>query len=233
MDISLSMIAKERVYDNRTRMDAARETIIAFIKARPNDRIGIVSFAGRPYLESPITLDHTFLLNKLKEIQPNRDLDDGTAIGSAINTSGLKLLNFKDTKSRIIVLITDGSSNTGIGPIPAAQAAKKLDIKIHTVAIGTKQGRVPNTIQRYPDQEFDTETLEKVANITNGQYYRAKSTNDLNAALSSIDQLEKTDRAQKVISYTTEYHFWFTTAALIFALCYIMIHALSSPPAPA
>lgn len=232
LDISLSMVAEEDVYGGRSRMNAARDTLLEFIDARPNDRIGIVSFAGRPYLESPVTLDHAFLLEKLETIKPRQDLDDGTAIGSAINTAGQKLHKYSDTKSRVIVLITDGSSNTGVNPLLAAKAAKTIGIKVHTVAIGTKEGRVPQTIQRYPDQEFDTKTLKEIAEITNGQYYRAKSTSDLNDALDSIDELEKTDRSRKVISYTEDYHFWFTAAALSFALCYVTIHSLSSPPAP-
>jgi len=146
--------------------------------------------------------------------------------------AGQSLLKYDDTKSRIIILITDGSSNTGVNPILASKAAQKLGIKVHTVAIGSDSGRVSRSIQRYPDKEFDTETLKKIAEITNGQYYRAQTTNDLNNALNSIDQLETTDRKQKVISHTTEFHFWFTGAALSFALCYILINSLISPPAP-
>lgn len=231
MDISLSMETPD--FTGRVkRMDASRETVRAFIKARPNDRIGIASFAGRSYLEAAITLDHIFLLDKLNSIKPARDLDDGTAIGSAINMAGKSLLKYTDTKSRIIILITDGSSNTGVEPLLAAQAAKKLGIKVHTIAIGSPEGRVPGNIQRFPHQEFDTETLKKIASNTGGQYYRAQTTNNLNDALKSIDQLETTDRKRKVISRTTEYHFWFTAAALSFAFCYILIQAFHTPPAP-
>ncbi len=231
MDISLSMKTPDFT-DGAQRMDASRDTVREFIKARPNDRIGIVSFAGRPYPEASITLDHQFLLKELEEIRPRIDLDDGTAIGSALNTAGKKLLRYEDTKSRIIVLITDGSSNTGADPIMAAKAVKTVGIKVHTVAIGSEMGRVPSNIQRYPDKEFDTETLRRIADITKGQYYRAQTTGDLNDALNSIDQLETTDRKQKVLSSTYEYHFWLTGAALFFALCYILIHSLASPPAP-
>jgi len=231
MDISLSMKTPDFT-GGALRMDASRDTVREFIKARPNDRIGIVSFAGRPYLEAAVTLDHLFLLKKLETIKPRNDLDEGTAIGSAINLSGDKLLKYEDTKSRIIVLITDGSSNTGVEPLLAAKAARVLGIKIHTVAIGSENGRVPSNIQRYPDKEFDTETLKEIAKITSGQYYRAQTTSDLNDALDSIDRLETTDRQQKVISHTTDYHFWLTGAALSFALCYILIHSLASPPAP-
>jgi len=114
LDISLSMKAKEKQYNNKSRMLAAKETLKNFISSRPNDRIGIVSFAGRSYLESSVTLDHSFLLEKLEEdINPDPGLDDGTAIGSAISSAATRLLEYKDTKSRIIILITDGSSNSG------------------------------------------------------------------------------------------------------------------------
>ena len=233
IDISLSMKAEEEVYHNHTRMHAAKETMVHFINDRPNDRIGIVSFAGRPYPEAATTLDHQFLLEKLNTIEPHARLDQGTAIGSAISAAATRLSKHKDTKSRIIILITDGSNNSGsIAPTEAAKAAAILGIKIHTVAIGTKEGRVPSSIQTYPNQEFDTETLKKIATITKGQYYRAKSSDDLQLALDSIDQLEKTDRKIKVYSHRREYHFWFTAAALSFALCNIFLTVITSPPAP-
>ena len=233
VDISLSMTAVEKVYGNRSRMDAARDTIKDFILSRPNDRIGITSFAGRDYLEAAITLDHPFVLEKLEELNPDRSLNNGTAIGSAISSSTLRLLERKDTKSRVIILITDGSSNTGkLSPIQAAEATEAIGIKIHTVAIGTKEGRVSEKIQRYPYQEFDTATLQKIAKLTKGQYYRPVSTSGLNDALDSINKLEKTDRSQKVISRHTEYHFWFTAAALAMALCNIILVSIAPAPAP-
>ncbi len=233
VDISLSMTAVEDVYNNRSRMNAARETIKNFIKSRPNDRIGIISFAGRDYLEAAITLDHPFVLAKLEELNPDRQLDDGTAIGSAIASATQKLLEKKDTKSRVIILITDGSSNTGrLTPLQAAEATKAIGIKIHTVAIGTKEGRVSNRIQRYPDQEFDTVILQKIAKLTNGQYYRPISTKDLNDALDSINKLEKTDRSQKVISRHTEYHFWFTAVAITMSFIHIILVFIAPAPAP-
>jgi len=233
IDISLSMEAREAQYRGNSRMDTAKETIKNFIQARPFDRIGIVSFAGRSYLEAAVTLDHAFLNDKLDQVEPHRELDDGTAIGSAISSAATRLLEYKDTKSRIIILITDGSNNSGtISPIEAAEATAKQDIKIHTVAIGSKKGRLPQTIQRFPEQEFDTETLKKVAAATKGQYYRALNTNDLNAALSSIDKLEKTKRTQRIISNKKEHHIWFTVAALIFALIHLFLTVVTPPPAP-
>jgi Ca-activated chloride channel family protein len=233
IDISLSMEAREDQYGGKSRMIAAKETIKNFITARPYDRIGIVSFAGRSYLEAAVTLDHTFLIDKLQGIEPDRELDDGTAIGSAISSAATRLLEYEDTKSRLIILITDGSNNSGtITPAEAAKAVALQNIKIHTVAIGSKDGRLPRSIQRYPEQEFDTETLKNIASTTNGQYYRAISTEELSEALNSIDSLEKTVREQRVVSHKQEHHIWFTASALLFALLHILLNTVAPPPAP-
>ncbi len=233
LDISLSMKAKEKQYNSRSRMIAAKETLKNFIIARPNDRIGIVSFAGRSYLEAAVTLDHDFLLDKLDVVSPARSLDDGTAIGSAISNAATRLLEYQDTKSRIIILITDGSSNSGtVTPREAAKAIALQEIKIHTVAIGSKEGRLSRDIQYYPEQEFDTETLRAIATETQGTYHRAISTADLSQALMNIDQLEKTNRSQRVISHNKEHHFWFTACALFFALIYLICSSVAPPPSP-
>ncbi|MFT5632440.1 MAG: Ca-activated chloride channel family protein [Rubritalea sp.] len=233
IDISLSMEAKEAQYGGDSRMRTAKETIKNFILARPYDRIGIVSFAGRSYLEAAVTLDHAFLIEKLQTIEPDRGLDDGTAIGSAISSAATRLLEYEDTKSRIIILITDGSDNSStITPTEAAKAVELQNIKIHTVAIGSKEGRLSRSIQRYPVQEFDTETLKRIASVTNGQYYRAISTEELNNALNSIDTLEKTIRKQRVFSHKKEHHIWFTSAAFLFALLHVFLTTISPPPAP-
>ena len=234
LDISLSMKAEEKQYNNRSRMTAAKETLQNFILSRPNDRIGIVSFAGRSYLEASVTLDHSFLLEKLTEdVNPDPELDDGTAIGSAISNAATRLLEYKDTKSRIIILITDGSNNSGtVTPEEAAKAIALQGVKIHSVAIGSKEGRLPRTIQLYPEQEFDTETLKRISSITQGTYHRAISTEDLSQALTNIDLLEKTNRSQRTISHKQEHHFWFTATALFFSLIYFITNILSPPPAP-
>jgi Ca-activated chloride channel homolog len=233
LDISLSMEAREDQYGGNSRMIAAKETIQNFIAARPYDRIGIVSFAGRTYLEAAVTLDHTFLIDKLQTINPNKELDDGTAIGSAISSAATRLLEYEDTKSRIVILITDGSNNSGtVTPEDAAKAVALQDIKVHTVAIGSKEGRLPDHIQRFPEQEFDTETLKNIANITKGEYYRAISTKELSDALNSIDSLEKTTRKQRIISHKEEHHILFTAATLCFAMLHILLVCITPPPAP-
>lgn len=233
MDISYSMEINDfNLKGRRVQRDfMAREVVKEFIKHRPNDRIGLIPFAGQPYQESPITLEHQWLLDKIDDVRPNRELSQGTAIGSAISASAIRLDKRKDTKSRIIVLITDGSNNSGnISPIQAAKAASTLGIKVYTVAIGTSGGRLAR--QANAVQEFDTETLEKIAEITEAQYFRAKTTEQLVEAFNVIDQLEKTERTKQVITTYSDYHHYFTFAAALSLIGYLLALSLHQPPAP-
>ena len=233
MDISFSMEIADFDFEGRRvqRDFMAREVVKEFIKHRPNDRIGLIPFAGQPYQESPITLEHEWLLEKIDTVRPSEELAQGTAIGSAISASAVRLDKRKDTKSRIVVLITDGSNNSGnISPIQAAEAAKTLGIKVYTVAIGTSGGRLHR--QANPAQEFDTETLEKIATITNAEYFRAKTTNDLISAFSSIDELEKTERTKQVITNYSDYHHYFTFAAALSLVASLLVLTIHQPPAP-
>ncbi|MFD2160083.1 VWA domain-containing protein [Rubritalea tangerina] len=233
MDVSFSMEIADFQYEGRwvQRDKISREVVKEFIKQRPNDRIGLIPFAGQPYQESPITLEHDWLLGKIDSVTPNRDLSQGTAIGSAISASAIRLDKRKDSKSRIIILLTDGSNNSGkLSPIQAAEAAKTLGIKVYTVAIGTEGGRLAG--QQNPAQEFDTETLEEIARITDAEYYRAKSANDLVAAFQTIDQLEKTERTQKVVTTYEDFHHIFTALATLSLLGHILILILHRPAGP-
>lgn len=233
MDVSYSMQIADFKYEGRTvqRDLISREVVKEFIKQRPNDRIGLIPFAGRPYQESPITLEHVWLLGKIDKVKPNRDLTQGTAIGSAISASAIRLDKRKDTKSRIIILLTDGSNNSGkLSPIQAAEAAKTLGIKVYTVAIGTEGGRLNR--MNNAGQEFDTETLEAIAKITDAEYYRARSTNDLVEAFTSIDALEKTERTQKVVTTYQDFHHYFTFAAALCMLGHLLILCLHKPAGP-
>ena len=232
MDVSLSMEIPDFKISGRPvpRFEISRSVVQEFIEQRPNDRIGLVPFAGQPYQESPITLEHDWLLDKVKKVKPRRELVQGTAIGSAISASAIRLDKRKDTKSRIIVLLTDGSNNSGkLSPEQAAQAAKTLGIKIYTVAIGSEDGRLSgyNT-----GQEFDTETLEGIAKITGGEYYRAKSTNDLVSAFQSIDTLEKTERKDKVVITYEELHHYFTLAAILSLFASLLTIIFYQPAGP-
>ena len=197
LDLSYSMIIDDFYpNDDRTqrpimRLDAAKGVLKTFIDSRPSDRIGIVAFSGRPYSLSPITLDHSWLHNRLNAVQLGDIKEQGTAIGSAIAASSTRLTD-RDATSKVVILITDGASNSGnIEPVEAAELAAKLGIKIYTIAIGTEEGRVPATIQRFPKQEFDIPTLTEIANLTNGEFYRARSISDLQNTFDTINKLER------------------------------------------
>lgn len=234
LDISHSMEIVDFQLNQRRvqRIMAAKATAEQFIKQRPNDRIGIVAFSGRPYVTSPITLEHDWLIDKLRELRPGLVREQGTAIGSAIAASATRLHD-REAKSKVIILITDGSNNSGrLPPKEAADLATKLGVKIYSVAIGTEEGRLQNGMQSHPQQEFDTKTLEEIAKVTGGEYYRVRDTEKLRETFSSIDQLEKTDIKQHSIIITKEYFPWCIGAALILAIAAITIQAVKPPPAP-
>ncbi|MCX6880076.1 MAG: VWA domain-containing protein [Verrucomicrobia bacterium] len=239
-DTSLSMAIDDFILKggNITRIDAARRVVDDFITRRPDDRIGLVAFAGRPVSASPITLDHQWLRNSLKDLRLNdfQNLgtvkESGTAIGSAIAAAAMRL-DSRLAKSKIIVLITDGASNSGkISPLEAAAHAKTLGIKIYTVAIGTEEGRVPGSIQTFPRQEFDLPTLNEIARITGAEHYWAQQLEALEKTFRTIDSLEKTDLKSHAVIDDTELFPWFIGAAIFSSLLAAIIIALNPAPSP-
>ncbi len=234
-DVSLSMSIDDfRSPDGRAlqRIDVAKKVVNNFIASRPDDRIGMVIFSGRPYSVSPITLDHDWLLSSFKQVNLNIIKEMGTAIGSAIS-AGATRLDARDAKSKIIILCTDGASNSGkIAPIEAAENAQKLGIKIYTVAIGTEEGRVSSQIQRFARQEFDLPTLQKIATLTGGEHYWAQTVEQLDKTFKTIDQLEKSESVSRTVIEDSELFPWFVGAAVIGALLAAFILALNPPPSP-
>ncbi|MCP5535203.1 MAG: VWA domain-containing protein [Akkermansiaceae bacterium] len=234
IDISYSMQIVDFQLNNRRaqRITVAKATSEAFIKQRPNDRIGIVAFSGRPYVTSPITLEHDWLIDQLRELRPGLVKEQGTAIGSAIAASATRLYDRK-AKSKVVVLVTDGSNNSGrIAPVEAAKQAAVLGVKVYAIAIGTEEGRLTNGMQSHPQQEFDTKTLQDIARITGGEYYRVRDTAKLRDTFASIDQLEKTDIKQHSTVTTEELFPWLIAASLIITIIALTIQALNPPPAP-
>ena len=234
IDISYSMEIVDFKLNHRSvqRIDAAKSTAEQFLRQRPNDRLGIIAFSGRPYVTSPITLEHDWLVEQLRELRPGLVQEQGTAIGSAIAAATTRLIE-RESKSKVIVLITDGSNNSGrLSPLEAAKHAAKLGVKIYTIAIGTEEGRLYNGRQAYPQKEFDTKTLEEIARITQGEYYRVRSTDKLRETFQSIDQLEKTDIKRHSVVATTELFPWYAAAALIFTILALTIQSLNPPLAP-
>lgn len=205
IDVSGSMQAMDFEIggERMNRLEVVKSVVEDFVGERPGDRIGMVGFAGRPYLVSPLTQDHDWLKNRLKEVQIGR-VEDGTAIGSAIGSS-VNHLRDSDAKSRIMVLLTDGVNNSGAAnPMTAAEAAKTLGIKIYTIGAGT-QGEAPmpmrdmfgRTRMRMVPVEIDEESLREIAKLTGGQYFRATDTDSLVKIYEEINELEKTKRTMK------------------------------------
>jgi Ca-activated chloride channel family protein len=237
-DVSLSMDIDDFVDQGQRvkRIDVAKKVVDDFIGRRPEDRMGLVAFAGRPRDASPITLDHRWLRKSLNELRLNDAnnmgtiKEQGTAIGSALSAAAVRL-EARDAKSKIIVLITDGASNSGkISPIEAAEHAKTLGIKIYTVAIGTTEGRVDPSIMRFPYQEFDLPTLKKIAELTGAEHYWAQDLAALKQTFTTIDNLEKTDAKSLTVIDDTELFPWFVGVTLLAALGSAVYMALNSPP---
>jgi Ca-activated chloride channel family protein len=206
LDVSGSMLTKDFTVggEEATRVDAIREVTRKFIEGRPNDRIGIIAFGGRPYVVSPMTLDHDWLLQNLDRIRIGL-VEDGTAIGSAM-ASASNRLNDKHSKSRALVLLTDGENNAGkIPPNTAAEAVKALKIHFYAIGAGTNgfapvpvftaQGPVTdlagNILYQRGRVEFNEAGLKEVARIADGKFYRATDTKSLEQIYQDIDKMEK------------------------------------------
>ena len=222
LDISGSMKAED--FKPQNRLAVAKNTIYKFIKGRKNDRIGLVVFAGESFTQSPLTLDYNMLIQAVKSVKFDM-VDDGTAIGMAI-ANAVDRLRYSKAKSKIIILLTDGMNNSGsIDPVTAAKIAQAFDIKIYTIGVGTR-GKAPfpeyNPIfgKRYVFREvdIDEQTLQKVAQITGGKYFRATNAGALQRIYQTIDKLEKTKiNVKEYINYN-EIFYWFLGAGIILLL---------------
>jgi Ca-activated chloride channel family protein len=194
LDISGSMLAEDF---KPNRLEAAKEVIDNFIKGRTSDRIGLVVFARDAFTQCPLTVDYPVLRNLLKEIKSGM-IEDGTAIGNAI-ANAVNRLKDSDAKSKIIILLTDGVNNAGeVDPVSGAEIAKTFGIRIYTIGVGTR-GNAPFPVQtpfgiRYQmaPVEIDEAVLQKIASITDGQYFRATDNSTLEEIYNKIDKLEKT-----------------------------------------
>ncbi|RYD22204.1 MAG: VWA domain-containing protein [Verrucomicrobiaceae bacterium] len=222
LDVSGSMEALDFKLDGKqvNRLEAVKDVVAKFASQRPNDKLGMVAFAGRPYLVSPLTMDHEFLGKRLKDVKMGQ-VEDGTAIGSAI-VSSVDHLRDSTAKSKIVILLTDGVNNAGsANPLTATEAAKALGIKIYTIGAGT-QGEAPFPVQdnfgrvhmRMMPVEIDEEMLGEVAKATGGQYFRATDTGSLEKIYDSINQLEKTTRKLKKYQRYDELFLWFLVPGL-------------------
>lgn len=231
VDVSRSMLAEDFSIGSQraNRLDAVKQVTEQFIRQRPNDRIGIVAFAGRPYLVSPLTLDHDWLIQNLERIQIGL-VEDGTAIGSAI-AAGANRLKDKEAKTKLIVLLTDGDNNAGrVTPLTAAEAARALGIRIYAIGAGTNgqvpfpvQDRLGNVFYENVTMQFDEAALRQIADVTNGQFFRATDTRSLKQIFADIDKMEKTKvEVEKVADYRDLFP-WLLLAALVFLSAEILL----------
>lgn len=222
IDVSGSMRALDFQLEGRqaSRLDAVRSVVMDFVEDRQGDRIGLVAFAGRPYLVSPLTLDHDWLLQNLDRLQIGL-VEDGTAIGSAL-AAGTNRLRDREAKSRILILLTDGVNNAGkISPLMAAEAARALGLKAYTILAGTG-GEVPVPVtDRFGRErivtarvDVDPETLAEVADITGGRFFRATDTDSLAEIYDEIDAMEKTTAILERFEEYRDLYPWLVLAAL-------------------
>ncbi len=231
IDLSSSMEAEDFQLDHHSvnRLAMAKDVLRKFIDRRPNDRIGLVAFAGRAYIAAPLTLDHSFLLQNLDRLKL-RMIEDGTAIGSALSASLNRLRDLK-SKSKIVILMTDGQNNAGtIPPLTAAEAAQALGVKVYTIGVGTRgQAPVPyvnlfgQRDYRYVQVDIDEDTLQDIANKTHGKYYRADNSETLRRIYDEIDQLEKTEVRVKKYERRQELFPWVLIPALGLMLLEILL----------
>ena len=222
LDCSGSMAALDFKLDGQpaSRIDIVKSVVSKFISERPNDRIGIVGFAGAPYLVSPLTLDHDWLQQNLERVQIGA-VEDGTAIGSAI-ALGTNRLRDQPGKSKVIVLLTDGENNMGrVMPETAAQAAKALGVKVYTIAAGVR-GEAPMPVKDgfgnkrlvIAKVDVDEDMLKKIADETGGKFFRATDTESLKHIYGEIDRMEKTTHQLKKFESHTELFAWALLPAL-------------------
>ena len=231
LDLSGSMESEDFTIKGQrvNRLVVAKDTIAQFIEKRPNDRIGLVAFAGRAYIAAPLTLDHDFLQANLARLNLHT-IEDGTAIGSGLSAAVNRLRDIR-SKSKIVILMTDGQNNAGkIPPLTAAEAAKALDVKVYTIGVGIR-GMAPfpqidmfgRKVYVPTKVDIDEETLTAIAEKTGGRYYRADSTDTLRKIYAEIDQLEKTEVTVKKFVRRQELFHWAALPGVLLLLVEVLL----------
>ncbi len=222
LDVSGSMQALDFLVDSQrvNRIEVVKSVVGKFIDERPNDRIGLIAFAGSPYLVSPITLDHDWLQQNLERVTIG-GVDDGTAIGSAI-AAAVNRLRTTPAKSKVVILLTDGMNNTGkISPLAAAEAARALGVKIYTIGVGVR-GKAPVPVRDEAGNmrlvmaqvDVDEKTLQTVADLTGGKFYRATDTDSLQKIYEQINRLETSAQTVQKFEHYDELYPWALVPAL-------------------
>jgi Ca-activated chloride channel family protein len=230
MDVSGSMLAEDL---RPNRIEAAKQVAAEFIAGRPNDNIGLTIFAGEAFTQCPMTTDHASLLNLLHGVRTDLAtrglIEDGTAIGMGLANAVSRLKNSK-AKSKVVILLTDGSNNRGdISPMTAAEIAKSLGIRVYTIGVGT------NKVAPYPmpvaggvqyvniPVEIDSKTLSEIAAATDADFYRATNNKELQNIYKEIDKMEKSKLSVKTYSKRYEAYQPFAIAAVLLLLLEILL----------
>lgn len=218
LDVSSSMLAEDFTPN---RLVASKQVAAEFVNDRPNDKIGLVIFAGEAFTQCPLTSDHTVLLNLINDVNIGL-IEDGTAIGLGLATA-VNRLKDSDSKSRVIILLTDGSNNAGsVTPLNAADFAKEHGIKVYTVGVGSR-GRSTITdpytgMKMEIDADIDEKVLMQIATITDGEYFRATDNTSLKRIYEQIDEMEKRFVSVNKVTRRKELYFPFA----VFALCVVL-----------
>ena len=220
LDMSSSMLARDFQPD---RLGAAKAVATEFVSGRPYDRIGLVVFSAESFTQCPLTTDRAVLINLFQNLQMGM-LEDGTAIGLGL-ANAVSRLKDSEAKSKVVILLTDGENNRGeIAPITAAEIAKTFGVRVYTIGIGT-MGTAPYPVQtpfgvqlRDMEVKIDEKTLQEIANITDGKYFRATNNRTLTEIYKEIDRLERSKIENKEFSKKNEEYRRYAIGALILAL---------------
>lgn len=226
LDISGTMLGEDL---KPNRLEAAKAVATEFVLSRPNDQIGLVVFAGESFTQCPLTTDHAVLVNLFQSVKFGM-IEDGTAIGLGL-ANAVNRMKDSPTKSKVVILLTDGSNNRGdIDPQTAAEIAKTFGIRVYAIGVGSYSDEVrvpiytPYGVQYGTMRsEFDENTLRSIAHKTGGEYFRATDNKSLRSIYQQIDQLEKTKIRVREYSKRTEYFMPFLTAALLCLLLEVLI----------
>lgn len=225
LDVSGSMLAQDL---QPNRIEAAKKVASEFVTDRKNDKIGLVIFAGESFTQCPLTTDHKVLLNLLKDVNFGM-IEDGTAIGLGLANS-VNRLKDSPSKSKVVILLTDGTNNRGqIAPLTAADLAKSYGIRVYTIGVGTK-GMAPTPVQtpfgmriQNMPVDIDEKTLTEIASLTGGQYFRAVDTEGLREVYREIDQMEKYLISVQNVTRKQELFLPFALAALALILIELIL----------
>ena len=225
LDVSGTMLAEDL---KPNRLEASKEVATEFILSRPNDNIGLVVFSGESFTQCPLTTDHAVLINLFKAVNWGI-VEDGTAIGLGLANAVNRIKDSK-AKSKVIILLTDGSNNRGdIAPITAAEIAKSFGIRVYAIGVGS-YGKVNIPVQtpiglqyQQMDSEFDEVSLKNIADMTGGKYFRATNNNKLRAIYQEIDQMEKTKINVREFNKKNEEYFIFALVALVLLIVEVLL----------